>query len=73
MADIIDLHSRVPRVTHPGDDREPCDVLREDMTPRIALRGLQLIVRRALEAGDRIDPADAPDFIYYAKWLAIDD
>ena len=70
---IIDFQSRALNITHPGDDREPDDVLREDMTLRIALRGVQQIVRRALEAGNTIGRADKANFVYYVKCLAIDD
>lgn len=73
MAAIIDFQSRVRNIMKPGDDRDPDDVLREDMTPRIALRGMQRIVRRALESGETIDRADAANFVYYAKCLMIDD
>lgn len=67
MADIIDFQSRVHGVLRPGDDRDPQDVFSEDLTDRIALRGIQQLVGRALAEGDAIPAEDGADFVVFVR------
>ncbi len=70
MVEVIDFTSRSIAYSEDGDERDPQDVFTEDLTPRIVLRGLLQIARRALTNGNVVDLADSVDLMCYARWLA---